>query len=116
MTKWKARYVAFMSLGLVWAADARSECFGEASYRVCTETETSANGDLQTRSWDTEGNSYPVDVQTRQIGNAQVSTSSDSEGNEYSIRSWSDSSGSHVADSEGTTCTVTPAGRMIGCD
>ena len=40
----------------------------------------------------------------------------DSEGNEYSVRSWSDSSGFHSEDSEGNRCTVTRSGQMIGCD
>lgn len=50
------------------------------------------------------------------LGNGHETKSSDSEGNEYSIKSWSDSSGAHTVGSDGSTCTITPAGTMIGCD
>ncbi|TBU73301.1 hypothetical protein DNK10_18740 [Pseudomonas daroniae] len=114
--KRKATYMAILGLLMLGAGTAHSECFGEGEYTVCTDTETYSNGDMSTRSWDSDGNNYQIDVETRQVGNAQVTMSSDSEGNEYSIRSWTDSSGSHVTDSEGNTCTITHSGQMIGCE
>lgn len=92
---------AVLGLAFSWTPDARSECFADNSYKACSETETSSNGDMRTRSWDTESNSYHVDVKTRQQDNTQITTSFDSEGNEYSIKSWADSSVSHMTDSEG---------------
>lgn len=95
---------------------AQAECYGDDEYTVCSDSETDTNGDLHVRSWDTSGNEYHVDTQTRAIGNGHEISSSDSEGNEYSVRSWSDSSGVHSEDSEGNTCTITPTGQTIGCD
>lgn len=101
---------------LIGAPLAQAECYGDGEYSVCSESETDADGDLHVRSWDTEGNKYHVDTQSREVGNGHEITSNDSEGNEYSVRSWSDSSGVHSVDSEGNSCTITPSGQTIGCD
>ncbi|HCS45770.1 MAG TPA: hypothetical protein DIW52_23610 [Pseudomonas sp.] len=101
---------------LAGAAGVQAECYGEGEYSVCSESVTDSDGDIHASSWDTEGNSYRIDTETRSVGNGHEVTSSDSEGNEYSIKSWSDSSGAHTVDSEGNSCTITPSGQMIGCD
>jgi len=101
---------------LAGSASTYAECYGEGEYSVCSESKTDSEGDIHARSWDTEGNSYHIDTETRSVGNGHEITSSDSEGNEYSIKSWSDSSGAHTVDSEGNSCTITPSGQMIGCD
>lgn len=93
-----------------------AECFGSGEYRVCSESYTDANGNVQIRSWDTEGNSYNVNTESYTGSDGSTIRSYDSEGNEYSVRSWSDSSGFHSVDSEGNRCTVTRSGQMIGCD
>jgi hypothetical protein len=97
-------------------ATAHADCVGEGEYRGCTDSYSDPNGDQHVRSYDTEGNNYSLDTETRRLPNGgQVVTSSDSEGNSYSIRSWTDSSGAHSVDSEGNECTITPSGTMIGC-
>lgn len=101
---------------LAGAPLAQAECYGDGEYSVCSESETDADGDMHARSWDTEGNEYHVDTQSRKVGNGHEVSSSDSEGNEYSVRSWSDSSGVHSEDSEGNSCTITPSGQTIGCE
>jgi len=101
---------------LAGSVSAYAECYGEGEYRVCSESETDSDGGIHARSWDTEGNTYHIDTETRSLRNGQEIISSDSEGNEYSIKSWSDSSGAHTVDSEGNSCTITRSGRMIGCD
>ncbi|WP_455922659.1 hypothetical protein [Pseudomonas putida] len=110
VTIWGAAFTAALII-----SPANAECVGDDEYTVCTDAETDANGDIHASSWDTEGNTYRVDTETHAAGNGHVTTSSDSEGNEYSIRTWSDSSGSHTEDSEGNVCTITPTGQMIGC-
>ncbi|MHC8334101.1 hypothetical protein [Pseudomonas sp. LB3P25] len=106
----------FFMCGFIYIQNASAECYGEGDYEVCSEVETDADGDIHAESWDTEGNTYSVDTETRAVGNGHEVKSSDSEGNEYSIKSWSDSSGAHSVDSDGNSCTITPAGTMIGCD
>lgn len=101
---------------VLMATSANAECFGEASYRVCSESHEDANGDFHVRSSDTEGNSYSVDTTTRTLaGGGTEIRSEDSEGNSYSVKSWSDSSGIHSLDSEGNECTITNSGALIGC-
>ncbi|WP_205894410.1 hypothetical protein [Pseudomonas edaphica] len=127
-------------LGASLSSTVNAECFGEDEYMVCSDVETDADGDIHARSWDTdgntyhldtetrpyanghvvessdsEGNTYHLDTETRPYANGHVVESSDSEGNSYSIKSWSDSSGAHTEDSEGNVCTITPTGQMIGC-
>lgn len=101
-------------LGLAVASAAQAECYGEGEYMVCSDVETDDDGDVHA-SWDTQGNSYQIDTETRPYLNGHETQSSDSDGNSYSIRSWTDSSGSHSEDSEGNICTITPTGQMIGC-
>jgi len=105
--------VAGMALLMVSAAQA--ECYGEGEYMVCSDVDTDSDGDVHARSWDTQGNTYHLDTETRPYLNGHVVESTDSEGNSYSIKSWTDSSGSHTEDSEGNVCTITLAGQMIGC-
>ncbi len=102
-------------LGLAVASAAQAECHGEGEYVVCSDVETDDDGDVHAKSWDTQGNSYQIDTETRPYLNGHETQSSDSDGNSYSIRSWTDSSGSHSEDSEGNICTITPTGQMIGC-
>lgn len=93
-----------------------ADCVGDGAYRVCTQTNTSPNGDLSIRSYDTLGNEYSVDTTSRQLPDgAQEIRSEDSLGNSYSVRSWSDSDGFHSVDSLGNSCTITTSGQMIGC-
>jgi hypothetical protein len=103
-------------VGISLPALAETECYGEAGYRVCTDSYTDAQGNVHIRSYDTEGNSYSVGTETRSFsGGGQEIISRDSEGNSYSVKSWSDSSGVHSQDSEGNSCTITNFGTMIGC-
>lgn len=93
-----------------------AECYGEADYRVCSETYSDADGDMHVRSWDTEGNTYSVHTESETDANGTTVRSYDSEGNEYEMRSWSDSTGTHSVDSEGNRCTITNSGTIIGCE
>ncbi|WP_323157578.1 hypothetical protein [Pseudomonas fulva] len=102
-------------MALLMASAAQAECYGEGEYMVCSDVDTDSDGDVHARSWDTQGNTYHLDTETRPYLNGHVVESTDSEGNSYSIKSWTDSSGSHTEDSEGNVCTITPAGQMIGC-
>lgn len=102
-------------LGISVSITVNAECFGEDEYMVCSDVETDADGDIHAQSWDTEGNTYHLYTETRPYANGHEVESSDSEGNSYSIRSWTDSRGAHSEDSEGNICTITPTGQMIGC-
>lgn len=82
--------VAATATYVLLTASAQAECFGKGSYRVCSESYQNANGDFHVRSSDTEGNSY-------------------------SVKSWSDFTGVHSVDSEGNECTITNSGVVIGC-
>lgn len=95
-----------------------AECFGEGEYRVCSESAMDDDGNGYVRSWDAEGNEYRVDVNSRSFGgNGTETTSSDSDGNSYSIRTWIDSNGdARTRDSEGNECIITQEGQEIGCD
>lgn len=97
------------------ATGAKAECYGEGEYMVCSDVDTDSDGDLHARSWDTQGNTYELDTETRPYLNGNIVESTDSEGNSYSIKSWTDSGGSHTEDSDGNVCTITPTGQMIGC-
>ncbi|TAI79824.1 hypothetical protein C1459_00275, partial [Klebsiella pneumoniae] len=67
-------------------------------------------------SYDTEGNNYSVTSGTRNHSDGSTEVfSSDSDGNQYSVKSWCDSSGCHSSDSDGNTCTITNSGETIGC-
>jgi hypothetical protein len=95
---------------------AHAECYGEGEYQVCADSYTDSSGNMHVRSYDTEGNNYSIDTETKELpGGGSEVESSDSEGNSYSVRSWSDSSGAHSVDSEGNACTITTDGTMIGC-
>lgn len=95
---------------------ALAECIGEGDYRVCTDSYTDSSGDSHVTSSDTMGNSYSVDTTTRRLsGGGTEIKSSDTMGNSYSVKSWSDAAGSHSVDSMGNECTITTAGKMIGC-
>lgn len=112
----RCKYLTLTLIALTSSSPANSECFGEAEYRVCTESYTHSNGDLSVRSYDTEGNSYSLDTTTRDLpGGGREVTSEDSDGNSYTLKSWSDSSGFHSVDSDGNRCTITHSGVMIGC-
>ncbi|MNJ19097.1 hypothetical protein D3C77_134140 [compost metagenome] len=102
-------------LTMVVVAGAHVECYGEGEYMVCSDVDTDSDGDIHAKSWDTQGNSYQLDTETRPYRNGQLFESTDSEGNSYSIKSWTDSNGFHTEDSEGNVCTITPTGQMIGC-
>lgn len=104
------------ALAMLSAAGIRAECYGEGEYMVCSDVETDADGDVHARSWDTDGNTYQVDTESRPYLNGHEIESSDSDGNNYSIKTWTDSTGSHSEDSDGNTCTITRTGKMIGCD
>lgn len=108
--------LAALFVGVSLPVSAETQCFGEAGYRVSTETYVGANGDLNVRSYDSEGNSYSLGTESRSLpGGGQEIISRDSEGNSYSLRSWTDSSGAHSVDSEGNSCTITYSGSVIGC-
>jgi hypothetical protein len=112
----RANILAFLVfLGMTAASVAHAECYGEGEYMVCSDVETDDDGDVHAKSWDTDGNTYQMDTETRPYLNGHETQSSDSDGNSYSIRSWTDSSGAHSEDSEGNICTITPSGQMIGC-
>lgn len=93
------------------------QCLGEGAYRVCTETYQDGKGNLHIRSSDSMGNVYSTSTESevRPDGSSRI-RSYDTEGNAYEVRSWSDSQGIHSVDSEGNRCTITPTGRMIGCN
>lgn len=105
-------------LVFLWLPLAQAECFGEGEYEVCSESNVDDSGNGYIRSWDTEGNEYRVDTATHSYGdNGFEATSSDSDGNSYSIRSWVDGNGdAHTRDSDGNECIITHTGREIGCD
>ncbi|HHF6601913.1 TPA: hypothetical protein ACPP6V_001248 [Haemophilus influenzae] len=103
--------LAVLMDALSMSSIAKTECFGEGEYRVCTETITQSDGTTKVRSYDTMGNNYSVESGCK--GNTCYSQ--DSEGNSYSIKSWCDDKGCHSEDSDGNRCTVTPSGKMIGC-
>lgn len=115
MNRSRAIFAATVCAVMVLTSVAKAECYGEGEYMVCSDVDTDSDGDLHARSWDTQGNTYELDTETRPYLNGHIVESTDSEGNSYSIKSWTDSSGSHTEDSEGNVCTITPAGRMIGC-
>ena len=95
---------------------ATAECFGSGEYRVCSESYTDADGNIQVRSWDSDGNDYSVNTESYVDGDGMAIRSYDSDGNEYSVHAWTDSTGSHSEDSDGNRCTITRSGEMIGCD
>ncbi|TCP80825.1 hypothetical protein C8J31_11466 [Rhizobium sp. PP-CC-2G-626] len=108
--------IAAAAAATLTASAVNAECFGEGSYRVCSDSYQDADGDIHVRSSDTDGNSYSVDSTTRTLpGGGSEITSADSEGNSYSVRSWSDSEGVHSVDSDGNRCTITKIGTLIGC-
>lgn len=86
--------VATVGFVLIFSV-AKAECFGEGSYRVCSDSYQDSNGDFHVRSSDTEGNSYSVDSTTRQPPGGGSEIRSD--------------------DSDGNSCTITNSGTMIGC-
>lgn len=97
-------------------AQAETECVGEYPYTVCTSVRYDADGDMHMTSHGPEGQIYNMDTDSyTSPEGAQTVRSSDSEGNSYSIHSWSDSTGSHTQDSEGNSCTITNSGVAIGC-
>lgn len=97
-------------------AAAETQCFGEGAYRVCSESHVDSRGNVQIRSWDSQGNTYGVGTKTvRGPGNSTEIRSSDTMGNSYSVHSWSDAQGAHSVDSMGNRCTITRTGKMIGC-
>lgn len=105
-------------LAVVCPIMSSAECIGDGDYRVCSESSVDESGNGYIRSWDTEGNEYRVDTESHSYGdNGIESTSSDSDGNSYSIKSWVDSNGdAHTTDSEGNECIITHTGVEIGCD
>lgn len=112
-----------LATNLIWAtfltaatSFSWAECVGTGDYRVCSEINTGANGDIEVRSWDSEGNTYSVNTESHTSGNGSTIRSYDSEGNEYTVRSWTDKNGVHSEDSEGNRCTITHSGQTIGCD
>lgn len=60
---------------------------------VCSDVETDADGDVHAKSCDTNGNTYQIDTESRLYVNGHVTESSDSDGNSYSIKTWTDDSG-----------------------
>ena len=93
-----------------------AECYGSGEYRVCSESYTDSSGNIQIRSWDSQGNTYSVNSETQRSRDGSTTIRSyDSQGNNYSVRSWSDSRGVHSVDSQGNQCTITKSGKMIGC-
>lgn len=103
------------TLSLLSVTGVHAECYGEGEYTVCSDVETDADGDVHAKAWDTDGNTYQVDTESRPYLNGHVIESSDSDGNSYSIKTWTDRNGSHSEDSDGNVCTVTWTGQMIGC-
>jgi hypothetical protein len=101
---------------ITWAFAARSECYGEGAYQVCSNIYVDPSGNVHVESYDTEGNHYSVDSYSQVSPNGDVSVHSyDSEGNSYSVRSWSNSTGVHSLDSEGNSCTILSDGTVLGC-
>jgi len=101
---------------LAISQQARAECFGSGEYRVCSESYTDSSGNVQIRSWDSQGNSYSVNSETQRSRDGSTTIRSyDNQGNSYSVRSWSDSQGVHSVDSQGNRCTITKSGKIIGC-
>jgi len=108
--------IPFVLAAMFNSANANASCYGNGDYLVCSDSYTDSSGDLHVNSYDTEGNSYSVDTESRDLPNGgHEISSSDSEGNSYSVRSWSDSEGVHSRDSEGNECTITSGGGIIGC-
>lgn len=104
--------LAFASFGV----SAAPQCFGEGAYRVCSESYVDEKGNMQVRSWDSQGNRYGVGTETiRGPGNNAEVRSSDTMGNSYSVKTWTDAQGTHSVDRMGNRCTITRTGRMIGC-
>lgn len=107
---------AFMACAVGVIPPAIAECVGSGAYRVCSESYTDSSGNIQIRSWDSQGNTYSVNSESyRSPGGGTHIRSYDSHGNSYSVRSWSDSTGIHSVDSMGNRCTITKSGTMIGC-
>lgn len=95
---------------------AHAECISSGDYYVCSESQVDASGNVQIRSWDSEGNDYSINSETYRSPNGDTTIRSyDNEGNSYSVRSWSDSTGVHSMDGEGNICTITKNGTVIGC-
>lgn len=102
-------------MALLSTVAVHAECYGEGQYVVFSEVDTDSDGDVHAKSWDTARSTYHVDTDTRPYRNGHEIESSDSDGNSYSIKAWTDSSGSHSEDSDGNICTITLTGQMIGC-
>lgn len=111
----KKRAITTLAVYSLTISSALAECYGSGSYRVCSNSYTDSKGNIHVKSYDSQGNSYHVDSESYQTSNGSVTTSSDSEGNRYSIKTWTDSQGTHTEDSEGNRCTITNTGTMIGC-
>jgi hypothetical protein len=72
---------AFIALLLISSTGiTRAECFGSGEYQVCSESYTDSNGNIQIRSWDSEGNSYSVNTESYTNSNGSTIRSYDSEG------------------------------------
>lgn len=86
-------FLTYAFLGLAasaLAAETTRECRGEGDARICATITTHDD-------------------------NSMVVKTSDSEGNTYEIRSWSDAKGTHSVDSRGNRCSITRSGAIIGC-
>ena len=111
-----AAILVFNLLGMS-SAIAETTCFGDGTYRVCSTSSIDSAGNMHITSNDTMGNTYSLNTNSyTDPAGRDVISSSDSAGNTYNLKTWSDASGVHSVDSEGNSCTITPAGEMIGCD
>lgn len=110
------KWAIFLTVFLLSSYASADECTSSEDYQVCTKSETEANGDSTTSSYDTDGNTYSVTTGTREHADGvSESFSSDSDGNEYSVKSWCDTDGCHTTDTDGNSCTITTSGESIGC-
>lgn len=97
-------------------AFAETTCYGDWPNQVCTTVTERADGSMSIESNGGGGYSYRVDTEVNDYrGNGTQIRSYDSEGNSYSVESWSDSRGVYSRDSEGNLCTILNDGTMIGC-
>jgi hypothetical protein len=57
-----------------------------------------------------------MDTQTVVSPDGDISVqSSDTDGNNYRVDTWTDSTGVHTRDSDGNSCTILNDGTSIGC-
>lgn len=83
MKKLSIKIIAIVFATISTLSVAKTECFGEGKYKVCTETVTLSDGTIKVKSYDSMGNNYSVESSCK--GNTCYSQ--DNKGNSYSIKS-----------------------------